>query len=45
MLGHRGSRLGISYPEIYRAQARALSRPTLELRREGVDALPKSCCR
>jgi pyruvate,orthophosphate dikinase len=41
MLGHRGSRLGISYPEIYRAQARAIIEATLELRREGVDALPE----
>ena len=24
MLGHRGSRLGISYPEIYKAQVRAI---------------------
>jgi pyruvate, orthophosphate dikinase len=41
MLGHRGSRLGISYPEIYRAQARAIIEATLELRREGVDAMPE----
>ena len=41
MLGHRGSRLGISYPEIYRAQARAIIEATLELRREGVNALPE----
>ena len=33
MLGHRGSRLGISYPEIYRAQARAIIEAALELRR------------
>jgi pyruvate,orthophosphate dikinase len=41
MLGHRGSRLGISYPEIYRAQARAIIEATLELRREGVNARPE----
>jgi len=41
MLGHRGSRLGISYPEIYRAQARAIIEATLELRREGVNAMPE----
>jgi pyruvate, orthophosphate dikinase len=41
MLGHRGSRLGVSYPEIYRAQARAIIEATLELRREGVNALPE----
>jgi pyruvate,orthophosphate dikinase len=41
MLGHRGSRLGISYPEIYRAQARAIIEATLELRREGINAMPE----
>ncbi len=41
MLGHRGSRLGISFPEIYRAQARAIIEATLELRREGVNARPE----
>jgi pyruvate, orthophosphate dikinase len=41
MLGHRGSRLGISYPEIYRAQARAIIEATLELRKEGVNAMPE----
>ena len=41
MLGHRGSRLGISFPEIYRAQARAIIEATLELRREGVNAMPE----
>ena len=35
MLGHRGSRLGISYPEIYRAQARAIIEAALELRKRG----------
>ncbi|HYA36507.1 MAG TPA: pyruvate, phosphate dikinase [Candidatus Binataceae bacterium] len=41
MLGHRGSRLGISYPEIYKAQARAIIEAACELRREGVKALPE----
>ncbi|MBF6559846.1 MAG: pyruvate, phosphate dikinase [Candidatus Binataceae bacterium] len=41
MLGHRGSRLGISYPEIYQAQARAILEAALELKREGVDARPE----
>jgi len=41
MLGHRGSRLGISHPEIYRAQARAILEAALELRREGVNAMPE----
>jgi pyruvate, orthophosphate dikinase len=41
MLGHRGSRLGITYPEIYRAQARAILEAGLELRKEGVKAMPE----
>ncbi|HXD90216.1 MAG TPA: pyruvate, phosphate dikinase, partial [Candidatus Binataceae bacterium] len=41
MLGHRGSRLGISYPEIYRAQARAILEATQQLRAEGVNAIPE----
>ncbi len=31
MLGHRGCRLGISYPEIYRMQARAIFEAALEV--------------
>ena len=41
MLGHRGSRLGVSYPEIYRAQARAILEAAAELRAEGVEAIPE----
>jgi pyruvate,orthophosphate dikinase len=41
MLGHRGSRLGISYPEIYRAQARAILEAVVELRAEGVNVIPE----
>ena len=41
MLGHRGSRLGISYPEIYKAQARAILEATCELRAKGVKAIPE----
>ncbi len=41
MLGHRGSRLGITYPEIYRAQARAILEAAVELRKEGVKAMPE----
>lgn len=41
MLGHRGSRLGISYPEIYKAQARAILEAACQLRAEGVRALPE----
>ena len=40
MLGHRGSRLGISYPEIYQAQARAIIEATTRIaaRRRQCDA-------
>ncbi len=41
MLGHRGARLGITYPEIYKAQARAILEAAAELRRGGVKAMPE----
>ncbi len=41
MLGHRGSRLGISFPEIYQAQARAIFEAAAELRGKGVKAIPE----
>jgi pyruvate,orthophosphate dikinase len=41
MLGHRGSRLGISYPEIYQAQARAILEAACQLRATGVKAIPE----
>jgi pyruvate,orthophosphate dikinase len=41
MLGHRGSRLGISFPEIYRAQVRAIFEAAIELRAQGVKAMPE----
>ncbi len=41
MLGHRGSRLGITYPEIYMAQARAILEAAAQLKREGVKAIPE----
>ncbi len=34
MLGHRGCRLGISYPEIYEMQARAIFEATVEVKRD-----------
>ncbi len=34
MLGHRGCRLGISYPEIYEMQARAIFEAAIEVRRK-----------
>lgn len=41
MLGHRGCRLGITFPEIYRMQVRALYEAAAQLVREGVDARPE----
>ncbi|MEM2266933.1 MAG: pyruvate, phosphate dikinase [Nitrososphaerota archaeon] len=34
MIGHRGCRLGITYPEIYRVQTRAILEAALELKRD-----------
>ncbi|MDN5363904.1 MAG: pyruvate, orthophosphate dikinase [Eubacteriales bacterium] len=41
MLGHRGCRLGITYPEIYDMQVRAIYQATAQLLKEGVDARPE----
>ncbi len=41
MLGHRGVRLGISYPEITEMQVRAILEATAELIKEGKKALPE----
>ncbi len=41
MLGHRGCRLGISYPEITAMQARAIIEAALNLKARGVDARPE----
>jgi len=41
MLGHRGCRLGITYPEIYKMQVRAIAAATKKAREEGVDAIPE----
>ncbi|QNB46111.1 pyruvate, phosphate dikinase [Thermanaerosceptrum fracticalcis] len=41
MLGHRGCRLGISYPEIYRMQARAIFQAVVRLTREGFKVIPE----
>ena len=37
MLGHRGCRLGVSFPDIYRMQARAILQATAQLIKEGKD--------
>ena len=41
MLGHRGCRLGISYPEITEMQARAIFEAACELRKEGKNPFPE----
>jgi len=41
MLGHRGVRIGITYPEIYEMQIRAIFEATTELINEGVKVIPE----
>lgn len=41
MLGHRGCRLGLTYPEIYEMQARAIFRATVQLLEEGLQPIPE----
>ncbi len=41
MMGHRGCRLGITYPEIIRMQMRAICEAALNVEKKGVKALPE----
>ncbi|WP_372946999.1 pyruvate, phosphate dikinase [Mariniphaga sp.] len=41
MLGHRGCRLGNTYPEITEMQARAIIEAAVNLKQKGVDVLPE----
>jgi len=41
MLGHRGCRLGITYPEIYEMQVQAIMEAACELKKEGVRVIPE----
>jgi len=41
MLGHRGCRLGVTYPEITRMQARAILEAAAELSKKGVNVHPE----
>lgn len=41
MLGHRGCRLSITYPEILEMQVRAIVEATIECKQGGVDAQPE----
>jgi pyruvate,orthophosphate dikinase len=41
MLGHRGCRLGVTYPEIYEMQARAIFEAALAMWPEGKTVVPE----
>jgi len=41
MMGHRGCRLGITYPDIYEMQVRAIVRAACQLTKEGLDPRPE----
>ena len=41
MLGHRGCRLGITYPEITEMQTRAIIEAALAVKRRGIDVHPE----
>ena len=41
MLGHRGCRLGISFPEIYEMQIQAVCNAAARLSKEGLEVLPE----
>ena len=41
MLGHRGCRLGITYPEVTRMQARAIMEAACDAKEKGVEVLPE----
>ena len=41
MLGHRGCRLAITYPELYIMQAEAIMESALNLKQQGIDCQPE----
>src|SRR5205823_6267886 len=41
MLGHRGCRLGLIYPEVTRMQVRAIFEAACEVQGEGIEVLPE----
>ncbi len=41
MLGHRGCRLAVTFPEIYAMQARAILEAAMAVKKEGVDVHPE----
>ena len=42
MMGHRGCRLGITFPEIIRMQTRAIVEAALNVAVKGIHAIPES---
>ncbi|WP_232698084.1 pyruvate, phosphate dikinase [Brevibacillus daliensis] len=41
MLGHRGCRLGITYPEIYNMQAKAIIESAIVIQKSGIEVAPE----
>lgn len=41
MLGHRGCRVGVTFPEIYEMQVRAVFEAATRLKKEGVEVVPE----
>lgn len=41
MLGHRGCRLAVTYPEIYKMQVRAIMEAACNMKKQGVKVLPE----
>lgn len=41
MLGHRGCRLGITYPDVTAMQTRAIIEAAIQVKREGIDVKPE----
>lgn len=41
MLGHRGCRLGVTYPEIYEMQAKAIIEAALDVQAKGIEVKPE----
>jgi pyruvate,orthophosphate dikinase len=41
MLGHRGCRLAVTYPEVYEMQVRAIFQAACDLKKDGIDVRPE----
>jgi pyruvate,orthophosphate dikinase len=41
MLGHRGCRLGVTYPEIYKMQIRAIMEAAINMKADGIVVIPE----